>query len=211
MEILKQISQCVLEGDIGEIEELVQKGLKMEKSPKKVLDEGLLVGMSRVGELFKAGELFVPEVLMSARTMDAGMAVIKPLLSEGDVRTAGKIVVATVEGDLHDIGKKLVCMMLEGAGYEIHDIGVDVKPEAVCEAVKRIRPDLVGMSAMLTTTMLAMKETTKALKEAGLYDDVKVMVGGAPINAKFAEDIGASYSADASGAVELANALMAGR
>ncbi|WP_130863199.1 cobalamin B12-binding domain-containing protein [Bacilliculturomica massiliensis] len=209
MDILKQISQYVVEGEPGELEELMRRALDQGSTARELLDGGLLDGMNQVGELFREGEMFVPEVLMSARTMDLGMEIIKPLLGEGDVKVAGKIVVATVKGDLHDIGKKLVCMMLEGAGYEIHDLGVDVSPEDICRAVEEIRPDLVGMSAMLTTTMTAMKETTEALRAAGLYDSVKVMVGGAPINAGFAEEIGANYSPDATGAVELANALMA--
>jgi len=208
MEILNKISEYVVDGEIGEIMDAVQEALDGGVAAKDVLNEGLLVGMSKVGDLFKEGEMFVPEVLISAKTMETGMSLIKPLLVSGDIEIKGKILMATVKGDLHDIGKKLVCMMLEGAGFEIKDLGVDVSPEAICEGVKEYQPDLVGMSAMLTTTMLSMKDTVEALKANGLYNGVKVMIGGAPVNEGYGEEIGAKYSADATGAVDLAKALV---
>jgi len=168
-----------------------------------------MAGMNVVGEKFKNGEMFVPEVLIASKAMNSGMEIIKPLLKEGDVTSKGKAVFATVKGDLHDIGKKLVCMMMESSGYEVVDLGVDASPEKIVEAVKEHDADIVGMSAMLTTTMLAMKQTVEALKENGLYGDVKVMIGGAPVTVNYAEEIGANYSPDSTEAVELANTLMA--
>jgi 5-methyltetrahydrofolate--homocysteine methyltransferase len=193
---------------MDEIADHVQEALDAGMAPKEVLDNGMLKGMNIVGEQFKEGEMFVPEVLMSAKTMDEGMEILKPLLKEGDVTKAGVIVMATVKGDLHDIGKKLVCMMLEGAGFEIHDLGVDVTPEAIRDAVKDKNPDIVGMSAMLTTTMLSMQDTVALLKQDAATQNVKIMIGGAPANPDVATEMGANYSADASAAVDLAVSLV---
>lgn len=209
MDILEMIANDVLEGEMDEIADHVQEALDAGIEAKDVLDNGMLKGMNEVGELFKEGEMFVPEVLMSAKTMDEGMELIKPLLKEGDVKKAGVIVMATVKGDLHDIGKKLVCMMLEGAGFEVYDLGVDVTPEAISEAVKEKKPDIVGMSAMLTTTMLSMQDTCAMLRQDGETKDTKIMIGGAPANPDVALEMGANYSADASAAVDLAVSLMA--
>lgn len=206
--LYEQISECLIDGMVNDVRDLTQQALDEGHDPKNIINEALLAGMSEVGELFRDGELFVPEVLIAAKAMSAGMELLKPLLKEGDVKKVGKAVFATVKGDLHDIGKKLVGMMMEGAGYEIIDLGVDVEPEAIVQAVKEHEPDIVGMSAMLTTTMIAMKDTVEALKENGLYDKVKIMIGGAPVSSRYAEEIGAHYSADASAAVELANELM---
>jgi len=174
-----------------------------------VLKGGLLAGMDQVGVDFRDGELFVPEVLVAARAMHAGMDVLRPLLAEGDVPLAGKVVVGTVEGDLHDIGKNLVAMMLEGGGFEIVDLGADISPDKFIEAVKMEQPQLIGLSALLTTTMPAMKRTIDALVEAGLREQVKVMVGGAPVTRAFADEIGADgYAPDAASAVELARSLV---
>ena len=163
--------------------------------------------MDEVGVDFKAGDLFVPEVLIAARAMRAGMAILRPLLAEGDVVSAGKYLIATVKGDLHDIGKNLVKMMLEGAGF---DLGTDVGPADFVTAVQEHRPQLVGMSALLTTTMMQMKATIEALEEAGLRDSVKIMIGGAPVTAAFAEEIGAdAYAPDAATAVDVARELTA--
>ena len=173
------------------------------------MNKGLIEGMNVVGELFKEGELFVPEVLMSANAMEAGMELIRPYLKADDVKVAGKIIFCTVEGDLHDIGKKLCVMMLEGAGYEVVDLGVDVGVSQIIDAVKEHSPDLVAMSAMLTTTMVTMDQTVEALKENGLDAGVKVMVGGAPLSGDYAAGISANYSEDAITCVELADRLMA--
>lgn len=208
MDILETIANDVVEGEMDEITDHVQEALDSGLEAKAVLDDGMLKGMNTVGELFKEGEMFVPEVLMSAKTMDEGMELIKPLLKEGDVTKAGVVVMATVKGDLHDIGKKLVCMMLEGAGFEVFDLGVDVTPEAITEAVKDKNPDIVGMSAMLTTTMLSMQDTCAMLRQDAVTKDVKIMIGGAPANPDVATEMGANYSADASAAVDLAVSLV---
>ena len=208
MDILELIANDVVEGEMDEIADHVQEALDAGMAPKEVLDNGMLKGMNIVGEQFKEGEMFVPEVLMSAKTMDEGMEILKPLLKEGDVTKAGVIVMATVKGDLHDIGKKLVCMMLEGAGFEIHDLGVDVTPEEIRDAVKDKNPDIVGMSAMLTTTMLSMQDTVALLKQDAATQNVKIMIGGAPANPDVATEMGANYSADASAAVDLAVSLV---
>ncbi len=208
MDILDKISECIIDGEFEEIQDLVKEALSNNMSAKQILDQGLLKGMSEVGDLFKDGELLVPEVLISAKTLDQGMSEVKPYLQEGDVKKVAKCVFATVKGDLHDIGKKLVKMMMEGAGYEVIDLGVDVTPEKLCEAVKEYNPEIVGMSAMLTTTMSFMKDTVELMEKEKILDSVKIMVGGAPVNSNFAETIGANYSGDASSAVELANKLM---
>lgn len=208
MDILEIIANDILDGEMDEIADHVQEALDAGIAPKTILDDGMLKGMNVVGEQFKEGELFVPEVLMSAKTMDEGMEVLKPNLQEGDVTKAGTIVMATVKGDLHDIGKKLVCMMLEGAGFEIHDLGVDVTPEEIRDAVKDKNPDIVGMSAMLTTTMLSMQDTVALLKQDNATQNVKIMIGGAPANPDVATEMGANYSADASAAVDLAVSLV---
>ena len=206
MEVLNKIFECVVDGEIDEIEALIDEALESGCNAKQILDDGLLAGMSEVGQQFKVGDMFVPEVLIAAKTMDTGMAKIKPLLMEGDMKQIGTVLLATVKGDLHDIGKKLVGMMLEGAGFKVIDLGVDVSPEAICAAIKDINPDILGMSAMLTTTRLAMKETAEAMQAEGL--DTKIMVGGAPVDKDFADTFGASYSTNASTAVDLATELV---
>lgn len=205
----EQITESLIKGQYTEVAELTKKALNAGFEPKEIINEALLAGMNEVGELFSDGEMFVPEVLVSAKAMAAGMDLLKPLLKDGDVTSAGKCLFCTVKGDLHDIGKKLVSMMMEGAGYEVIDLGVDVGPEAIIEAVNEHQPDIIGMSAMLTTTMMSMKATVEALHENGMYDKVKVMIGGAPVSTNYAEQIGANFSADAAAAVDLANSLMA--
>jgi 5-methyltetrahydrofolate--homocysteine methyltransferase len=166
--------------------------------------------MDRVGVDFKNGDLFVPEVLIAARAMRAGMDILRPLLAESDTPSAGKIVVGTVSGDLHDIGKNLVVMMLEGGGFDVVDVGIDVSPEKFVEAVKTEEPHMVGMSALLTTTMPAMEKTITALTEAGLRENIQVIIGGAPVTQEFADGIGADgYATDAASAVDLARSLLA--
>lgn len=206
--ILNQIAEELRKGQVNKVKELTQQALDQGLGVKEIMNDGLLKGMAVVGDLFRDGEMFVPEVLMASKAMNTGMELIKPLLKEGDMETKGVCVFATVKGDLHDIGKKLVMMMMESAGYFVVDLGIDVAPEKIVKAVKDNNADIVGMSAMLTTTMMVMKETTKQLKEAGL-DNVKIMVGGAPITDKFAQEMGAYYSPDASSAIELANSLIA--
>jgi 5-methyltetrahydrofolate--homocysteine methyltransferase len=206
--VLQQIADKLYGGDRDAVSSLTQQALDGGLTPGKVLRGGLLAGMDRVGVDFRAGELFVPEVLIAARAMHAGMDILKPLLTEGEAEMEGKVVIGTVEGDLHDIGKNLVAMMLEGGGFEIVDIGTDVVPEKFVEAVKQEEPNVVGMSALLTTTMPKMKNTIEALAEAGLREKVKIMVGGAPVTKQYADEIGADgYAPDAGSAVELARSL----
>jgi 5-methyltetrahydrofolate--homocysteine methyltransferase len=204
-EILQEISTAVIEGVLDDIVDLTEDALDDGLSAQQILDSGLMAGMDHVGVEFKAGNMFVPEVLRSARTMQSSMDILKPLLAESGVQMVGKVLLGTVKGDLHDIGKNLVGMMCEGAGFEVEDLGKDVAPEAFVEAVKKLQPDVVGMSALLTTTMRSMGHTIKALEEAGLRDKVKVMVGGAPVTQAFAEQIGADgYASNAASAADLA-------
>ncbi len=207
--IFKKINEAIEDGDVDGVVELVEEALEDEEKPDDIMNQGLIGGMNIVGELFKDGELFVPEVLMSANAMDAGMELIKPHLQQGDIKKAGKIVFCTVEGDLHDIGKKLCVMMLEGAGYEVIDLGVDIGAQQIVDAVKEHQPNLIAMSAMLTTTMVTMDETVEALKANNLNNRVQVMVGGAPLSGDYAKGIEANYSEDAVTCVELADRLMA--
>jgi 5-methyltetrahydrofolate--homocysteine methyltransferase len=207
---LSQIAEKLYEGKNDDVTELTQQALDEGLTAAEILNGGLVVGMDRVGTDFKSGELFVPEVLIAARAMHAGMDILRPLLAESDVPSAGKVVIGTVAGDLHDIGKNLVVMMLEGGGFDVVDVGIDVGPEKFVEAVKTEQPDLVGMSALLTTTMPSMEKTIDALAEAGVRDSVKVMIGGAPVTQAYANEIGADgYAPDAASAVDLARALMA--
>jgi 5-methyltetrahydrofolate--homocysteine methyltransferase len=205
---LQRIAKYLYEGEADEVAQLVQDALDAGMAPGEILNGALLPGMDEVGRDFKAGDLFVPEVLIAARAMQAGMNVLRPLLADSDIASAGKYVVGTVKGDLHDIGKNLVRMMLEGGGFECIDLGTDVEPSAFVDAVREHQPDLVGMSALLTTTMTQMKTTIEALEEAGLRDSVKIMIGGAPVTAAFAEQIGAdAYAPDAASAVDVAREL----
>jgi 5-methyltetrahydrofolate--homocysteine methyltransferase len=208
-EILKILAQKLYEGKFRETPGLTQQALDEGLKPGQILQDGLIAGMDEVGRDFKAGELFVPEVLVAAKSMHAAMDVLRPLLAGEEVPTRGKYVIGTVQGDLHDIGKNLVGMMLEGAGFEVIDLGTDISPQAFADAVKTHRPHLLGMSALLTTTMLAMKVVIDALGQAGLRDQVKVMVGGAPVTADFAQEIGADgYASDAAAAVDMARSLV---
>ena len=210
-DILKEITQKLYEGEEKEVSRLVQEGLSTGLSPSVLLEEGLIAGMDKVGKDFKSGELFVPEVLIAARSMQAGMNILRPMLVGSNVASFGKIVLGTVKGDLHDIGKNLVKMMLEGAGFEIIDLGNNIPPQAFVEAVRTHHPAIVGMSALLTTTMPQMKETILALKTAGLRDSVKVIVGGAPVTEEYALQIGAdAYGSDAAVAVDKARSLVTG-
>jgi 5-methyltetrahydrofolate--homocysteine methyltransferase len=211
-EILEQISTAVIEGDLDEIEDLTEDALDDGLGAEEILNKGLMTGMDYVGVEFKAGNMFVPEVLRSAKTMQISMDILKPLLAESGVPMMGKVLLGTVKGDLHDIGKNLVGMMCEGAGFEVKDIGKDVTPEAFVDAVKEYEPDIVGMSALLTTTMRAMESTIKVLEEAGVRDKVKIMIGGAPVTQAFANQIGADgYASNAAAAADLAKKFLGKR
>jgi 5-methyltetrahydrofolate--homocysteine methyltransferase len=204
-EILSAISTTVIEGNLNDIVELTEDALDDGLEAQEILNNGLMPGMDHVGVEFQAGNMFVPEVLRSARTMQFSMDILKPLLAESGVKMVGKVLLGTVKGDLHDIGKNLVGMMCEGAGFEVKDLGKDIAPEGFVEAVKEFEPDVVGMSALLTTTMRAMDHTIKALEEAGVRDKVKIMIGGAPVTESFADQIGADgYASNAAAAADMA-------
>ena len=207
-EIFEQIMDAVIDGSSSEVVELVNKAVSMEIPAGEILNSALIAGMNEVGVLFKDGELFVPEVLVAAKALQAGIDIIRSSLVAGDVKSYGRILTVTVEGDLHDIGIKLVGMMLEGAGFEVINVGVDKPAPFIIEKVKEHKPDILGMSAMLTTTMANMKEVIELLTEEGLIGSVKIMVGGAPVSPAYAEKIGANYSADASEAVVVAKKLV---
>jgi 5-methyltetrahydrofolate--homocysteine methyltransferase len=209
IQIIQEIFDGVINGQNIFVPQKVEEALKASIDPAIVLNEGMIAAMSEVGRRFEKGEFYVPEMLIAARAMQAGMAVLKPHLQQTDVKSAGKVVTGTVKGDLHDIGKSLVAMMLECAGFEIIDLGTDVSPERIVEAVRTNEPDIVALSALLTTTMTNMKTTIEALNRAGLREGVKIMVGGAPVTESFAQQIGANgYATDASRAVALAKSLM---
>jgi 5-methyltetrahydrofolate--homocysteine methyltransferase len=207
--VINEIFEAILEGQQKKAVEKVNQALAEGVDPSVILNEGMVKAMAEVGRLFEEGEYFVPEMLIAARAMQNGLAILKPHLVQADIKSAGKVVVGTVKGDLHDIGKNLVAMMLEGAAFEIVDLGSDVSPEKFVEAVRTSGADIVAMSALLTTTMPNMKTTIEALEAAGLRDKVKVIVGGAPLTPEYAKQIAADgYAADASRAVALARSLV---
>ncbi|MEE8416271.1 MAG: corrinoid protein [Desulfobacterales bacterium] len=208
-ELYEKMAEGLLAADVESVNKLVQEGLDKNLPAKEILDNGLIPGMDIVGQRMKTGELFIPEVLRSARVMQGAIALLKPHLSEEDKSGLGTIVIGTVEGDLHDIGKNLVSMMLQGAGFSVVDLGTNVKPQDFVEAVKSNKANILGMSALLTTTMPKMEETVRALKESGIRDQVKIMAGGAPVTQKFIDDIGADgYGANAASASEVAKELI---
>ena len=211
---IEQMQKDLYEGNAEAVKAGVEKALAEGMSAQDILDQGLIGGMDVVGRDFKAGDLYIPEVLLCARAMHTGLDVLKPLLAEshGGVgrATLGKLVIGTVQGDMHDIGKNLVSMMLEGAGFEVTDLGIDTPPAKFVEAVRTLQPKIIGMAAMLTTTMPVMKAVIEALTEAGLRDKVKVLIGGAPVTSAFAKQIGAdAYAPDAATAVDVARGLAA--
>lgn len=209
-EILSTISTLVIEGNFADMVDKTNAALEEGLGAEEILNNGLMPGMDHVGVEFKAGNMFVPEVLRSAKAMQESMNIIRPMLAESDAETAGKVILGTVKGDLHDIGKNLVGMMCEGAGFEVIDLGKDVEPENFVKAVKDHKPTILGMSALLTTTMRAMERTIKALEEAGVRDTVKIMIGGAPVTQDFADQIGADgYAANAASASEMAKQFAA--
>ena len=208
-QVMQELFNGILNGDNKGVPQKVQTALDAGIDASRILNEGMIAAMAEVGRLFEEGEYYVPEMLISARSMQAGLAVLKPHLLQANIRSAGKVVAGTVKGDLHDIGKNLVCMMLEGAGFEVHDLGTDVPPEKFVEAIQEQEVDIVALSALLTTTMPNMKVTIEALNEAGLRERVKVIIGGAPVTEGYAQQIGADgYSPDASRAVSLAKSLL---
>ena len=205
MAILEEISEYLQKGRAKNVKALVQQALDEGIDAKTILDDGLLSGMMIIGGKFKRNEVFVPEVLVAARAMNAGVALLEPKLVEIGNEPIGRAVIGTVKGDLHDIGKNLVAMMLKGAGFEVHDIGVDVTPEDFIAKAEEVNADVIAMSALLTTTMANMKNVCEALEENGIRDKYIVMVGGAPVTDSFAEEIGADYyTADAASAAEVA-------
>lgn len=210
MSDLHNITETLITGDGDKLLELVQAALDAGTPAKDILQKALIVGMDIVGEKMESGDMFIPEVLMSAQAMSMSVEILKPLLAEGDSSSAGKVIIGTVKGDLHDIGKNLVAMMMESAGFEVIDLGVDVAPEKFVEAIKTHRPTVVGLSALLTTTMPMMKKSIMSIEESGLRDTLKIIVGGAPVNQAFADEIGADgYAPDAGAASKLAKALYA--
>lgn len=201
--------QSILEGNLENAIESVQKAIDSGLSADKILKEGLIPAMTQVGRLFEEGEYFVPEMLVAARAMQGGLEILKPLLVEEDVKPVGKVVIGTVKGDLHDIGKNLVAMMMKGAGFEVFDLGTDVPPDRFTKQAREKGTDIVAISALLTTTMANMTETIKAITEAGLREKVKIIVGGAPLTDEYARKIGADgYAKDANQAAKLALSLL---
>jgi 5-methyltetrahydrofolate--homocysteine methyltransferase len=209
-EKLESIRKAIIEGQAKEVEQQVQVALGEGLNAAQILYEALIPAMAEVGRLYEEGEYFVPEMLIAARAMKTGLGVLKPHLLGENVKPLGKVAIATVQGDLHDIGKNLVSLMLEGAGFEIVDLGVNAEPEKFVEAIRQHQVNVVALSALLTTTMTHMKDTIQALQAAGLRDQVKVIIGGAPITQAFANEIGADgYAPDASQAVTLTKRLLA--
>ena len=209
MDLYEEISAAVQKGDAGQVKALVEKALAQDLPVDKVLNKGLIAGMNVIGERFKAMDIFIPEVLVSARAMNMGLDIIKPLLAKANVKAKGKVVIGTVRGDLHDIGKNIVAMMLRGAGYEVIDLGADVPKEKFLENVKKESADVVAMSALLTTTMTYMREIIEELEKAKLKTRVKVIIGGAPLSQAYADKIKADgYAPDAALAVDLLKRLL---
>lgn len=205
MSILEEISEFLQKGKRKNVKALIEQALEEGMDPKMILKEGLMSGMSIIGGKFKREEVFVPDVMMAARAMNVGLSILEPKLVEAGNEPIGRVVIGTVQGDLHDIGKNLTAMLLKGAGFEIYDMGVDVSAEAFLEKAEEVNADIIGLSALLSTTMLQMKEVIDLLKEKNLRDKYIVMIGGAPITNEFAEEIGADYyTPDAASAAEVA-------
>jgi len=205
---LKKIADGVIEGNAPGVKELTEKALNEGQDVEKVLNGGLIAGMNVVGVKFKNNEFYVPEVLIAARAMKSGMVILRPILIEKNIKGLGTVVIGTVRGDLHDIGKNLVGMMFEGGGFEVVDLGVDISPEKFVEAAKEKKAQIIGLSALLTTTMVSMKDVVDAVRESELKD-VKIMIGGAPVTQSYADEIGADgYAPDAASAVDKAKELI---
>ena len=206
---LKELSEALFRGDVLKVKEFTQIALREEVEPKEILEQGLIKGMAIVGEKFKNNEIFLPEVLLASQAMYGGLELLQPRLIKGGIKAVGKVVIGTARGDLHDIGKNLVAMMLRGGGFEVIDLGIDISPEKFLVATQEHKPDIVGISALLTTTMIGMADVITALKRADLRGRVKVMIGGAPVTQEFADEIGAEgYASDAASAVDKARELL---
>jgi len=206
---MNTIYEAAVKGDMAAVENGVNTAIKEGTAPDVILNEGLIKAMDEVGSRFEAGDFFVPEMLIAARAMKAGIAILRPLLAESGIEPVGKMVIGTVSGDLHDIGKNLVGLMMEGAGFEVIDVGTDVSADAFVEAIKKERPNLVGLSALLTTTMPGAAEVIQKLNETNLRDSVKVMIGGAPVTQAYADQIEADgYASDAASASRMAKELL---
>lgn len=209
MSDFSKLADGVFRGDFGTVENLTKQLIDAGTEPLEIINKGLIEGMNIVAPKFKAGEMFVPEVMRSAKSMHLGLELVKPLLADTDVPSKGTILIGTVQGDLHDIGKNLVIMVLESGGFKVVDLGINVPIEKFVEAVKEHNPQIVGLSALLTSTMPAMKDTIEALKAAGVRDNIKILVGGAPVDQSFADEIGADgYATDAMAAKELCESLL---
>jgi 5-methyltetrahydrofolate--homocysteine methyltransferase len=209
VDVLAQIAVHLVRGDEDQVSELTRHAIQQGLPPKRILDDGLIAGMQRVGELFKCHEIYLPDVLMAAQAMNAGLEHLKPLLIKEGIPTLGKVVLGSVQGDLHDIGKNLVGVLLKGAGFEVIDLGSDVAPERFVEAAQTHQAPVIGMSALLTTTMPVMGRVVSLLQERGLAGRTKTIIGGAPVTEKFAREIGVdAYGYDAANAVERVKALL---
>ena len=209
MSDFQPIVNALVKSDLARVVELVKNSLDEGVSAKDILNQGLIAGMDIVGEKMENQEMFIPEVLMAAKAMSESVAILKPLLADEGVSARGSVVIGTVKGDLHDIGKNLVAMMCESAGFEVHNVGVDIEPESFIAEVKEKNADILMLSALLTTTMPMMTQTMEALQEAGLRENIKIMVGGAPVSQKFADDIGADgYAPDAGSAAKMAKSFL---
>lgn len=203
------LAQSVIEGNADRVKDLSKSLLDAGSDPLEIINQGLIAGMNVVGARFKAMEMFVPEVLMSAKAMSTGVDVVKPQIADQEVQTAGKLIIGTVKNDLHDIGKNLVAMMVESSGFEVINLGIDIAPDQFVEAIKKHQPDVVGLSALLTNTLPYMKDTIDAIQEAGLRDQVKVIIGGAPVTQEYADRIGADgYAPEAASAADLCKELV---
>jgi len=206
---LKELSEALFRGNVLKVKELTRLALKEEVEPQEILEQGLIKGMDAVGEKFKNNEIFLPEVLFASEAMYGGLELLQPQLIKSGVKARGKVIIGTAKGDLHDIGKNLVAMMLRGGGFEVIDLGKDVSAEKFLAAIQKHKPDIVGISALLTTTMIGITEVITALEKAGLRDKVKVMIGGAPVTQEFADEIGVEgYAPDAATAVDKARELI---
>lgn len=210
MASLEDLSKSVISGNVEKVKKLTRALIDESVAPLDIINQGLIAGMGIVGARFKNGEMFVPEVLVAAKSMNAGIELVKPLIADQDMPSVGKVLLGTVKGDLHDIGKNLVGMMLESRGYTVINAGIDVSPEKFVQMIKEHKPNVLAMSALLTTTMLHMKDTIELMKEEGVKDQVAVIVGGAPISQDFADEVGADgFAPDAASAVDLCNRLLA--
>lgn len=209
MSVIEQIKEATMNGSAKKVQELVNKAIAAGISPSVIIGEGFIPAMEVVGDDFKKGEIFVPEMLVAAKAMQAGVKLIEPLFAPGERQYIGKFLIGTVHGDLHDIGKNLVAMILQGAGFEVVDIGIDVPAERFVSAIQEHRPQIVGICALLTTTMREIDATIQAIKAAGIRDQVRIVIGGAPVTQDFADEIGAdAYAADAGAAVEICKAQL---